>query len=473
VEEQKRVNAAIDRGVAYLRKTQLKIGTWSGTWAAGDHAVGYAALPGLTLLECGMPATDPAVVKAARFVRANAPTVNKRSTYQLSLAILFLDRLGDPNDRKLIQKMALRLVAGQNSAGGWTYESPYLFTSHEQQLLKALRPYQPKHLQEPVANAKTGKGQAPVTDPKPKSGNLTEAIPDPGKKPGARPQGVADPKKGQPPGEAGLADPLAPGTKPKGAPDARPQAKPEKNPKLPKLELPPQVVASRPVFLPPNLRSMPKVKQGPKGKPQPVKGIDDNSNTQFAIMALWAARRHYVPTEPTLALVEARFRFSQRTGGGWGYDYAGTGQGDTMTCVGLIALAVGRGSAGEAVPQDQAITRGLKTLGGYLDHPNVRPGSTMNAYYLWAVQRVGVLYDLKTIGNKDWYRWGVQTLLPNQLADGSWFGNGYSGSDAKLDTAMVLLFLKRANLTRDLSETIRLRFGITDPDAPPAGGTKR
>jgi hypothetical protein len=206
---------------------------------------------------------------------------------------------------------------------------------------------------------------------------------------------------------------------------------------------------------------------------------DDNSNTQFAIMALWAARRHYVPTEQTLALVESRFRFSQRQGGGWGYNYIGSAQTDTMTCVGLIGLAVGHGSAsevqapGQAMPQDLAISRGLQALGGFLEHPTQRRKGPLNTYFLWAVERVGVLYGLKTIGSKDWYRWGVETLLPGQQADGSWFGNGYSGSDAKLDTAMVLLFLKRANLTRDLSETIRLQFGITDPDAPPAGGTKR
>jgi hypothetical protein len=481
VAEQKLVNAAIDRGVAYLRKTQLK----TGSWGTGIYAVGYAALPGLTLLECGVPATDPAVVKAARFVRFNSPTLSKHSTYQLSLAILFLDRLGDPKDRKLIQKMALRLVAGQNSAGGWTYESPYLYPSQEQQLLKALRPYQPKHLQEPIAKAKTGKGKEPVADPKLNSGNLAEAINDPGKKPDDLTKGVADPKKGQPPGEAGLADPLTPGANPKGAPNARPQAKPEKKPKQPRVELPPQVVPSRPVFLPPDLRSMPVVKEGPKGRLRPAMPKDDNSNTQFAIMALWAARRHYVPTEQTLALVEARFRFSQRQGGGWGYNYVGSGQTDTMTCVGLIGLAVGRGSAGEgqapgaapgqAVPQDPAITRGLKALGGYLEHPTMRrQKGPLNVYFLWAVERVGVLYSLKTIGNKDWYRWGALALLSSQQADGGWFGNGYHGSEARLDTAMALLFLKRANLTRDLSETIRLQLGITDPDAPPApGGTKR
>jgi hypothetical protein len=91
---------------------------------------------------------------------------------------------------------------------------------------------------------------------------------------------------------------------------------------------------------------------------------------------------------------------------------------------------------------------------------------------LWCVERVGVLYSLKTIGNKDWYRWGVEALLPSQQGDGSWSGGGYHGSAPTLDTAMALLFLKRANLTRDLSESIRLHLGITDPDAAPSSGGK-
>jgi hypothetical protein len=485
VEEQKRVNEAIDRGVAYLRKTQLK----GGSWSQGQYAVGYAALPGLTLLECGVSPKDPAVVKAARYVRFYAPSLNHKTTYQLSLAILFLDRLGEPKDRKLIQSMALRLVAGQNAAGGWDYECPYLYPSQEQLLLKALRPYQPKHLQEPIAKGKKGKLQDPIKSPDPKSGNLSEAVASPGKNQGNLPEAVGDQKKGKAPGETGVLDPLPPGKEPKGAPDARPKAKSEKaksekKPKEPpKVEVIPQLVPSRPAFLPPSLRSLPLARIGGKGKLKQMMPRDDNSNTQFAILALWVARRHYVPTEQTLALVEARFRASQRQGGGWGYHYEGGGQGDTMTCVGLIGLAVGHGSAsevqapaaaaGQAMPQDQAIPRGLKALGGYLEHPNVRPGSKMNAYLLWAVERVGVLYNLKTIGNKDWYRWGVLALLPNQQADGSWFGNGYAGSAPTLDTSMALLFLKRANLTSDLSERIRLHLSITDPDAPPAASQKK
>src|SRR5262249_53535057 len=50
--EQKRINAATDKGVAFVRSEQ----TASGSWIAGNrgHSVGYAALPGLTLLECGV-----------------------------------------------------------------------------------------------------------------------------------------------------------------------------------------------------------------------------------------------------------------------------------------------------------------------------------------------------------------------------------------------------------------------------------
>ena len=42
-----------------------------------------------------------------------------------------------------------------------------------------------------------------------------------------------------------------------------------------------------------------------------------------------------------------------------------------------------------------------------------------------------------------------------------------------LDTSMALLFLKRANLTQDLTRTIRLQMAITDPDAGAGPGNKK
>jgi hypothetical protein len=63
-EEQHRVDGAIARGVWFLKEHQSPDGTWSE-----NRALGYTALAGLTLLECGLPADDPAVQKAAAFVR--------------------------------------------------------------------------------------------------------------------------------------------------------------------------------------------------------------------------------------------------------------------------------------------------------------------------------------------------------------------------------------------------------------------
>src|SRR5205085_9154596 len=86
-EQQEQVNHAIDRGVAFLRATQGRRGTWAVPGA--PHQIGYAALPGLTLLECGVPANDPAIRLTADAVRRTAGQLDR--TYEIALAILFLD----------------------------------------------------------------------------------------------------------------------------------------------------------------------------------------------------------------------------------------------------------------------------------------------------------------------------------------------------------------------------------------------
>ena len=136
-EEQEKVNKAIDRGVEFLKKAQEDEGTWGRS-----HPVGMAALPGLTLLECGVPPDDPHVQKAADFVRQAVPRLE--ATYQLALAILFLDRLGDPQDEPLIRTMALRLLAGESPAGGWTYQCPLLSDKDERRLFTILETTRPR-----------------------------------------------------------------------------------------------------------------------------------------------------------------------------------------------------------------------------------------------------------------------------------------------------------------------------------------
>src|ERR1019366_1479439 len=103
--DQEKINAAIAKGVAFLKSSQRGTGSWS---VDGSYNVGYASLGGLTLLECKVPPADAAVQRTAFFVRSRAAQIDM--TYELALAILFLDRLGEARDRPLIQGMALRLL---------------------------------------------------------------------------------------------------------------------------------------------------------------------------------------------------------------------------------------------------------------------------------------------------------------------------------------------------------------------------
>src|SRR5206468_9793677 len=117
------VDAAIARGVGFLKGEQAESGEWTYRFNL-SHTLGITALAGLALLENGVPATDPAIVNADRVVR----NLSRRSfqTYDLSLAILFLSRArqGQTEERDaLIQRLAGRL-AGGGVDGFWSYTVP-------------------------------------------------------------------------------------------------------------------------------------------------------------------------------------------------------------------------------------------------------------------------------------------------------------------------------------------------------------
>jgi hypothetical protein len=215
----------------------------------------------------------------------------------------------------------------------------------------------------------------------------------------------------------------------------------------------------------------------------------DNSNTQFATLALWVARRYGLPVEDALQRVGRRFRNSQRGDGGWSYfgpDMRGGGSPwsqstASMTCAGLLGLAIADGKAFEKVREnkpgakpakdankDRQIRKGLLALSTAIgtssaskrvdQGPLVPKVGGRTYYFLWSLERVAVALDLKTIGNKDWYAWGAEILLANQQSDGSWQG---SYGECGADTCFALLFLKRANLATDLTKQLTGR--IQDP----------
>ena len=218
----------------------------------------------------------------------------------------------------------------------------------------------------------------------------------------------------------------------------------------------------------------------------------DNSNTQFATLALWVARRYGMPVEDSLRRVGTRFRNAQHSDGSWSYFGPDMRVGGpmarstaSMTCAGLLGLAVADGNAFEKSREkksaqdsqkDRQIRKGLLALSTAIGTSvAAKPGSGTRTkparegslvprvggrtyYFLWSLERVAVALDLKTIGKKDWYAWGAEILLANQQDDGSW--QGLYG-DCGADTCFALLFLKRANLAPDL--TTQLTGRIPDP----------
>ena len=74
-------------------------------------------------------------------------------------------------------------------------------------------------------------------------------------------------------------------------------------------------------------------------------------------------------------------------------------------------------------------------------------GGRWHYYYLYGLERTGVLTDKRTgvltdkrfMGDHDWYREGAEYLVRRQRADGSWPGG-------LMDSCFALLFLRRATV---------------------------
>lgn len=113
------VENAINKGVAYLERTQAGDGTWN-TW--GSHALGETALAGLAIVAGGKSIDSPPVVAAAEAVRRLAS--NDANTYDVALTVMFLDQLARPADAQLLRLLGARLMAGQCRDGSWSYGLP-------------------------------------------------------------------------------------------------------------------------------------------------------------------------------------------------------------------------------------------------------------------------------------------------------------------------------------------------------------
>jgi len=112
------IKTAIERGVRYLADTQSR----NGTWNSSGHELGETALAGMAIVAGGGDAYRAKVEAAAAAVRRLA--VAETNTYDISLAIMFLDRLGRTEDDPLLRDLGVRLMAGQCQDGSWSYHVP-------------------------------------------------------------------------------------------------------------------------------------------------------------------------------------------------------------------------------------------------------------------------------------------------------------------------------------------------------------
>ena len=135
----KEIDAAIKKGTDLL-KARYKGAAGAGG-GDGNYGIGPTCLAGLALLEAGTPANDESIKVITEAVRTGS--YSQHSTYQTSLCLMYLDRLGDPADVPRIQMLAVRLLVGQNAQGGWSYETCAAVPPAHDQFLRAIKPDQP------------------------------------------------------------------------------------------------------------------------------------------------------------------------------------------------------------------------------------------------------------------------------------------------------------------------------------------
>jgi VWFA-related protein len=185
----------------------------------------------------------------------------------------------------------------------------------------------------------------------------------------------------------------------------------------------------------------------------------DNSNTQFALLGIWAAGRHGFDSNAALEAIDSHFRSSRNSDGRWGY-VPGDGGKNAMTCAGLMGLAIAAArpalaerqtarARGAALVADDAFSSALRAVGR--DARAIGPGSDI--YYLWSLERVCVALGLRELDGIDWYAAGARELLRRQNSDGGWPDDRWGELP---NTCLALLFLRKANLAFELDRVLKL-----------------
>jgi hypothetical protein len=205
------------------------------------------------------------------------------------------------------------------------------------------------------------------------------------------------------------------------------------------------------------------------------RGNGDNSNSQFAVLALHEAERAGIAIRPEVWRNAWDYWVQdQKPDGSWGY-FAGEPSTGSMTSAGIASLIMcaGRVSAGDAQvvngavqccseqADNEAVERGLQWLGSKFSaarNPSpINLPSSYYYYYLYGIERVGRMSGRRFLGRHDWYRAGAEVLVSQQDSlRGLWVGNAAAEANPLISTSFALLFLAKGRRPVVLA---RLQYG--------------
>jgi hypothetical protein len=192
---------------------------------------------------------------------------------------------------------------------------------------------------------------------------------------------------------------------------------------------------------------------------------DDNSNTQFAVLALWSAHSlagYRVPAK-TWEGIRNHFRATQEADGRWLY-HAGMPSDPynprSMTAGGAVSLvyalaALDPSSDGLVrARSDPTVRLAVARLPLAIGEGEPVPSKRLDYYWVYSLERAGSVLDLDPTS---WYLPGVERLVREQGFGGQWIAKERPQvSDfphGTCETAFALLFLTGA--TRPLTVTRR------------------
>jgi hypothetical protein len=206
------------------------------------------------------------------------------------------------------------------------------------------------------------------------------------------------------------------------------------------------------------------VMEGPrKGAWSYPSGAGDNSNAQFALLALHEAERVGVRAKDSTWRLALRYWEECQNGdGSWGYYQGQSGTG-SMTSAGITSLVIAADRiqppdakvtgneikccvTGENTETDRRINNGIDWIGRNFtiaDNPGAS-GHSWNLYFLYGLERAGRLTARRFIGEHDWYREGADHLVRRQDGfSGFWVGRGAGEDNPLVGTSFALLFLSK------------------------------